>query len=198
MVQVDGAGSSDSGPKTSGEGGSAGHPLPDRVLVMGATNIPWELDEAVLRRLVKRVYVPLPDAVARAALINHLLLKQQPSTASCEPKDLITGFVTGVSSHFSKIAAAPKQTLLGAKEMDNIVQRTDGYSGSDLTALCHEAAMGPIRQLTPAELQTIKSSDIRCISEADYLEALKVIRPSVTSSNLAQFTTWASQYGTVM
>ena len=43
-----------------------------RLLVMGATNLPWELDEAVLRRMVKRIYVPLPDSDARLSLICTL------------------------------------------------------------------------------------------------------------------------------
>lgn len=33
----------------------------DRLLVIGATNRPQELDEAARRRLVKRLYIPLPD-----------------------------------------------------------------------------------------------------------------------------------------
>ncbi|KAF0748578.1 hypothetical protein AaE_007310 [Aphanomyces astaci] len=45
----------------------------DRILVLGATNLPHELDEAMVRRLEKRVYVPLPDIAARTYLIGHLV-----------------------------------------------------------------------------------------------------------------------------
>ena len=48
----------------------------ERFLVMGATNRPQDLDEAVLRRFVKRIYVPLPSAESRNSLI-HTLLKNQ-------------------------------------------------------------------------------------------------------------------------
>ncbi len=43
----------------------------DRVLVMGATNRPQELDEAVLRRFVKRVYVTMPDVEVRVKHTNR-------------------------------------------------------------------------------------------------------------------------------
>ncbi len=43
--------------------------------MVGATNRPQDLDEAARRRLVKRLYVPLPDAPARAQIIRHLLGK---------------------------------------------------------------------------------------------------------------------------
>ena len=43
------------------------------VLVLGATNVPWELDAAIRRRFEKRVYIPLPEAEARCAMVKiHL------------------------------------------------------------------------------------------------------------------------------
>jgi len=48
----------------------------DRVLVVGATNRPQELDEAARRRLVKRLYIPLPDEAGRKVLMENLLRKE--------------------------------------------------------------------------------------------------------------------------
>ena len=57
--------------------------------------------------------------------------------------------------------------------------------------------MGPIRELTTAQLKIIQQKDIRQINEQDYIHALKIIRPSVSQSNLNQYTTWGAQFGTV-
>ena len=45
------------------------------VYVIGATNKPWALDEAFIRRFQKRIYVPLPDKKARLALLKILTRK---------------------------------------------------------------------------------------------------------------------------
>ncbi|XP_035694453.1 spastin-like [Branchiostoma floridae] len=47
----------------------------DRILVMGATNRPEDLDDAVVRRFAKRVYVKLPELETRVAIISKLLEK---------------------------------------------------------------------------------------------------------------------------
>lgn len=44
-----------------------------RIVIIGATNRPEELDEAVRRRFVKRIYIPLPDGSSRRNLILKLL-----------------------------------------------------------------------------------------------------------------------------
>ncbi|XP_002736300.1 vacuolar protein sorting-associated protein 4B [Saccoglossus kowalevskii] len=42
----------------------------DRVLVLGATNIPWVLDAAIRRRFEKRIYIPLPEQHARTEMFK--------------------------------------------------------------------------------------------------------------------------------
>ena len=44
-----------------------------QVFVLAATNLPWELDAALLRRLEKRVLVPLPSSSARAEMLRNTL-----------------------------------------------------------------------------------------------------------------------------
>lgn len=40
------------------------------VFVLAATNFPWDIDEALLRRFQKRIYIPLPDQVGRKAILE--------------------------------------------------------------------------------------------------------------------------------
>jgi len=51
----------------------------DRILIIGATNRPQELDDAARRRFRKKLYIPLPDSEARLALFRNLLRKERHS-----------------------------------------------------------------------------------------------------------------------
>lgn len=49
----------------------------EKVLVIGATNRPQELDEAARRRFVKRLYIPLPEFEARLQLLKNLISNER-------------------------------------------------------------------------------------------------------------------------
>jgi len=41
------------------------------VFVIAATNLPWQIDDAVMRRLSRKVYIPMPDMSARRSMFEH-------------------------------------------------------------------------------------------------------------------------------
>ncbi|CAG9789102.1 unnamed protein product [Diatraea saccharalis] len=137
----------------------------DRLIVMAATNRPQELDEAALRRFPKRVYVSLPDLRTRSALLRRVLARGSAASAITED------------------------------ELSRLAALTDGYSGSDLTALCRDAALGPIRELDPEEVKCLDLSLVRSITFQDFMDALKRIRPSVSPHSLLAYEKWSVQYG---
>ena len=64
--------------------GTKSHGDQDRILLIGATNRPQELDEAARRRLVKRLYIPLPEVRARRDLVTNLLKSSNHSLSPAE------------------------------------------------------------------------------------------------------------------
>ncbi|KAJ3398509.1 hypothetical protein HDU80_008853 [Chytriomyces hyalinus] len=82
----------------------------ERLLVMGATNRPQELDEAILRRLVKRIYIPLPEPQTRYSLLEHLLTSQNNSLTAADFQKLVK-LTEGYSG--SDIAALAREASLG-------------------------------------------------------------------------------------
>ena len=155
MIQLDGAATSGCG-----SDGRVRH-SEERVLIMGATNRPFELDDAVIRRMARRIYVgarmeseaqiPLPDEATRYELFKILLKKQKVD--------------------------------LSKEDMVAVLRKSELYSGSDIKVLCKEAAMGPvsererddaqIREVT--DLMSIDASKIRPIQMKDFEEAFRVV-----------------------
>uniref|UniRef100_H2RJF6 microtubule-severing ATPase n=1 Tax=Takifugu rubripes TaxID=31033 RepID=H2RJF6_TAKRU len=135
----------------------------DRVLVMGATNRPQELDEAVLRRFPKRIYVAMPDTETRFTLLKNLLGKHR--------------------------------NPLSQAELSSLAKNTSGYSGSDLTSLAKDAALGPIREMGPEQVRNMSASEMRNIQMKDFEHSLKRIRPSVSPVTLTLYARWNKDFG---
>ncbi|KAF4016203.1 hypothetical protein G4228_007988 [Cervus hanglu yarkandensis] len=82
------------------------------------------------------------------------------------------------------------------QELDEAVLRmTDGYSGSDLTALAKDAALGPIRELKPEQVKNMSASEMRNIRLSDFTESLKKIKRSVSPQTLEAYIRWNKDFG---
>ncbi|EMD00191.1 hypothetical protein BAUCODRAFT_102599 [Baudoinia panamericana UAMH 10762] len=83
---------------------------------------------------------------------------------------------------------------LSDRDLKRLVQLTDGFSGSDITALAKDAAMGPLRSLGERLLH-MSPDDIRPIGMGDFESSLGNIRPSVSKGGLREFEEWAREFG---
>ena len=54
-----------------------------RMLLIGATNRPQELDDGARRRLAKQLYIPLPRAAARRAMVTNILRADASARTRC-------------------------------------------------------------------------------------------------------------------
>lgn len=110
---------------------------------------------------------------------------------------------------------------LTSQQLDDLSQRTESYSSSDLTALAKDAALGPIRgslqqlfllflinqvlfffssllsELGPEQVKHMEARKIRPITMNDFLDSIKRVRHSVSSNSLDAFEKWNAEYGDV-
>ncbi|XP_039400228.1 katanin p60 ATPase-containing subunit A-like 2 isoform X5 [Mauremys reevesii] len=147
----------------------------DLVFVLAASNLPWELDYAMLRRLEKRILVDLPNKEARQAMIQHWL----PPVSNSGGVELRTEL---------------EYSLLG--------QETEGYSGSDVKLVCKEAAMRPVRKIFNAlENHQPGSSNLPelrldTVTSEDFLDVIAHTKPS--AKNLSQkYIAWQRDFESV-
>lgn len=86
---------------------------------------------------------------------------------------------------------------LDSSELKKLAQLTEGYSGSDITALCKDAALEPIRELNVDEVKNMDPLKIRNITITDFNTSLKRIRKSIPPQSLIAMDKWSQQYADI-
>ncbi|MHA1526214.1 MAG: ATP-binding protein, partial [Promethearchaeota archaeon] len=135
------------------------------LLVLGATNRPWDLDNAMLSRFEKKVYVPLPDLPARAAIF--------------------------------KIHTAGVDSVLIDEDYIELGVRSEGYSGRDISYVCREVIMLPVRELDMGGLleNSDKEVKVRDINVNDFKKTLKKVKAMTTDTDLKRYQDWKDEFG---
>ena len=130
----------------------------DRVFVLAASNLPWQLDPALLRRLDKRVLVPLPAEEVRAEMLRSHLATLPAHT--CRGADLAEcarateGYSGADLRLLSKEAAMrPVRRVLASIEEES--RRTPG-----VPAISDEDVASMVRRnpVTPEDLRSARRS----------------------------------------
>lgn len=152
LVQLDGAGTNQN----------------DAILIIGATNRPQEIDDAVIRRMSKRLYIPLPDYVSRMELIKTVVSKEEQMGSKYNLPEI---------------------------DLDEIVKSCKGYSGSDLMSVVREASMQPIRSIDDFNIEFIKMNDLRPVDKNDFIYALGSVKASVQAKTITHYEEWNNEFG---
>jgi vacuolar protein-sorting-associated protein 4 len=167
----------------------------DGILVLGATNTPWDLDPAIRRRFEKRVYIPLPEPIARRQMFKI------------------------------HIGDTPIEADL---DFDTLAEKTEGFSGSDISVVVRDALMQPIRRMSAAtyfkkvrnpdssgaaevylpcnpnekgaEKKSLMDIDAHLlgspkISMQDFDDVLETAKPSVSPHDIVRQEEWTAEFG---
>ncbi|KAJ6509135.1 P-loop containing nucleoside triphosphate hydrolase protein [Mycena vulgaris] len=177
LVQMDGVGHDDTG-----------------VLVIGATNIPWQIDASIKRRFQKRIYIPLPSLDARQCMFE--------------------------------LHVGPTPCELTRQDYHTMAEKTEGYSGADISIVVQDALMQPIRKFisathfkpipdaedegvkwmscSPGDAGAVEKSwsDLKPdelfepkLTLKDFMTALGNVRPSVVETDIARHAKWTKDFG---
>ena len=137
------------------------------VMVLAATNFPWDIDEALRRRLEKRIYIPLPNREGREALlrINLREVEQSPNLNIGDIADSMDGY--------------------SGADITNVCRDA-----------CMMAMRRKIAGLTPEQIRSLSKDELELpVSPDDFIEAIRKINKSVSDDDLKKYDKWMQEFG---
>eukprot|EP00891_Asterochloris_glomerata_P000599 jgi/Astpho2/599/e_gw1.00013.73.1_t len=139
-----------------------------RVLIVGATNRPEELDEAARRRMPKQLYIPLPCAAARRQMVDRLL-----------------GGVASQLSESERDRLVAKTEGYSGSDMRNLIQEACQGPIRDAVAAATNCAA----------LQHMSEADLRPVMLRDFQVAARAQRASVQTSEVQRYIDYDARHG---
>lgn len=140
------------------------------VMVLAATNFPWQIDEALRRRLEKRIYISLPDLEARIQLLK-INLKGMPLSDDVN-LDTLADNMQGYSG--ADITNVCRDAAMMAMR-----RAIRGKSTDEIRALSKD---------NPDSLNQPTTMD-------DINESLSRINKSVSAADISKFEAWMEEFG---
>lgn len=137
------------------------------IVILGASNFPWNIDDAFLRRMEKRIYVPLPDSKGREELLK-LVLREVEVKADVD-LELISDQLDGYSAS------------------DIVVVCRDAAFMSMRRAIKGKS----VEQIKAIPMSVLKKP----ISKQDFQEAIKKCQKTVTAADIKKFEDWNAMFG---
>ena len=197
LVQMDGVGKDSKG-----------------VLILGATNIPWQLDAAIRRRFQRRVHISLPDFAARTTMFKlavgdtNTALKSEDfrelaraaegysgSDVSIVVQDALMQPVRKIqqATHFKKVGSLPFpwSSFTNNKILTGPFQVT--VDGHEKRTPCSPGDPDA-EEMT---WEKVASEDLLepIVEKKDFIRAIKASRPTVSHVDLERNEEWTKEFG---
>jgi len=170
----------------------------DGILILAATNIPWQLDSAIRRRFEKRIYIPLPEAPARAHMFD-IHLGNTPNKITQDHQRKLGDATPGYSG--SDICIVVRDAIM---QPVRAVQTATHFKK---VSPPKDVVDGPEYYLTPcspgdpdAEEMNWVDVDGSLLKEPevtynDFVKSLKNIRPSVSPDDIGRHVQFTTDFG---
>ncbi|EFQ30419.1 ATPase [Colletotrichum graminicola] len=175
LVQMDGVGNDSKG-----------------ILVLGATNIPWQLDAAIRRRFQRRVHIGLPDVNGRARMFK-LAVGDTETNLQQDDYRVLAELSEGFSG--SDISNVVQQALMGP--VRKIIQATH----------FKPVMQDGVKKLTPCSpgdpdakemtYHDVDSEELMAptLELKDFKQALRDSHPTVSEDDAAKQIEWTNEFG---
>ncbi|KAL9646381.1 hypothetical protein ABK040_014532 [Willaertia magna] len=115
----------------------------DRILLVGATNRPEELDEAFRRRMTKKLYIPLPSKEGRKEMITRLLSKSSHNLSEEDIEEVVTLTIGYSGSDIKNLCA--ESALFPIRDLGELIKHVSVDDVRPITLQDMKLALKSIR-----------------------------------------------------